>query len=338
MNVLTVPVISVIMPVYNSGKYIEEAVGSILNQTYSNFELIIIDDGSTDSSWEKIQQLEDMRIIRLQNEKNSGVIASYINGFKVARGRFIAYMDSDDTASLDRLAKQVEFLDNHPEVSIVSGALKYVSENGEELNRKWAPPTNPKLIKWTLFFENAVVNSAAMIRREVFTHFIENPPKLRYAYDYESWAMFSEQYLIANLPDILHAYRMHSSNYSFSHLSDLRDEDVVIKKKLVEDFLGMSIPEGVTEFIAKPVEDQPNMAINALNLLQEVRRQFFSTVDLSKEEKEMVQADFMKRYYPIFTQYSRKSPFILRYFYLYANDPPYRKKLMQKIFGRARGK
>lgn len=337
MNDLPAPVISVIMPVYNSGDYIEEAVASILRQTYSNFELIIIDDGSTDSSWGKIQQLEDERIIRLQNEKNSGVIATYINGFNVARGKFIAYMDSDDTASPDRLEKQVDFLERHPEIAIVSGALKYVSESGEELNRRWAPPTNPKLIMWTLFFENAVVNSAAMIRREAYIRFIENPPKLRYAYDYESWAIFSESYLIANLPDILHAYRMHSSNYSFSHLADLRDEDVVIKKKLIEDFLGRSVPDGVTEFISKPVGNQPEMAIKALDLLQELRRHFFSTVNVTNEEKEMVQSDFMKRYYPIFTMYSRKSPFILRYLYLFAKDPPYRKKLMHKIIGRARG-
>lgn len=112
------PKISVIMPAYNAEQYISEAIESILNQTYSNFEFIIIDDGSTDRTVEMVQSYSDPRIRFVQNEHNLGVAATLNRGLKLATGEYIARMDADDIALRERFGKQVSFLDMHPEIAV----------------------------------------------------------------------------------------------------------------------------------------------------------------------------------------------------------------------------
>src|SRR3989339_754358 len=115
------PLISVLMPVFNAAKYVEEAVNSVLAQTYFNFELIIIDDGSTDKSWAILQKLamKDKRIRIYQNRINSGIGYTRKELAKLAKGKFAAIMDSDDIMFPDRLAIQVKFLQENPKVVVV---------------------------------------------------------------------------------------------------------------------------------------------------------------------------------------------------------------------------
>ena len=110
------PRVSVVMPAYNAEKYIGEAIDSILNQTFTDFEFIIIDDGSSDRTADIVKSYSDPRIRLLANERNSGIVASLNRGIQKATGKYIARMDADDYSRLDRIKKQVDFLDNHPEV------------------------------------------------------------------------------------------------------------------------------------------------------------------------------------------------------------------------------
>ena len=122
--------VSVIMPVYNGAQYLQEAIDSILQQTYRDFEFIIIDDGSTDNSLEIIRMNADLdkRIVLLQNEQNSGICVTLNKGLEVAKGEYIVRMDCDDISELNRLAIQVAFMDSHPEYGLVGSNTKIFGE------------------------------------------------------------------------------------------------------------------------------------------------------------------------------------------------------------------
>ena len=115
------PLVSVVMPVYNPGKYLVDAIDSILSQTFSNFEFIIVDDASTDGSWKIIKSFakKDSRIIAFKNKINLGVSLTSNIAISQARGKYIARMDSDDVSTLDRLQKQVDFLKQHPDTCLL---------------------------------------------------------------------------------------------------------------------------------------------------------------------------------------------------------------------------
>ena len=122
--------VSIVIPVYNAEKYIKEAIESILNQTFSNFEFIIIDDGSIDATEEIIKSFKDSRIVYIKNEKNLGLIKTLNKGISIARGEFIARMDSDDISMPQRFELQLDVFKKYKGVDIVNVALKKMSEDG----------------------------------------------------------------------------------------------------------------------------------------------------------------------------------------------------------------
>jgi len=122
------PLISVVMPVYNTEKFVAEAIESILAQTFTDFEIIIIDDCSTDKSWQIIQDFseKDQRIVTIQNSENQGLARSLNKGLKIAKGQFIARMDADDISMPQRFEIQLDFLKNHPDVGVVGSTVKFI--------------------------------------------------------------------------------------------------------------------------------------------------------------------------------------------------------------------
>lgn len=331
MNVLTDPAISVIMPVYNSEKYIDEAVNSILDQTYSNFELIIVNDNSTDSSWEKILKFQDRRIVRLKNEKNYGFIRSYYKGLAVARGQYVAHMDSDDISFLDRFQVQFEYLESHQEVSVVGTQIQYIDENGSISNKIWRPAANPMVVKWTLFFEDSIADPTSMIRRNAIDEIKHNFPTTNYACDYEIWLNLSKKYMIANLDEVKLYYRVHGKNYSYSHQEKLHEEEITLKKSALEDFMKIHVDEEIVKFIAHPESGNPEVADKALRLLIDFRKSFLRKTSLTVEEDKRIREDFINRYYPLLSLYPNKGRFLRYYLFLIRIDPEYRSKLAQKV-------
>lgn len=158
------PLISVLMPVFNAAKYVEEAVNSVLAQTYTNFELIIIDDGSTDKSWEILQRQakKDKRIRIYQNRFNSGIGYTRKELAKLAKGKFAAIMDSDDIMLPDRLAIQGEYLQKHPDVVVVGGQCVTVDEMGNESGDKKFPLTHEEIYAM-MFTRMSIQQPASMI-------------------------------------------------------------------------------------------------------------------------------------------------------------------------------
>ncbi len=213
---MTVPRVSVLMPVYNGERFLREAIDSILGQSFHAFELIIVDDGSTDSSAACIASYHDTRIISVTNEINQGIVVTRNRGIELARGEYIALMDCDDMSMPERLAAQVAFLDMHQSMAAVATSVECVDENGVFLNR-WTDDRStvtPDQIKALLPRANCVANSSLMIRADVLR-------KYRYqgtrdaVEDYDLLLrLVSDGLQVAKIPVPLLHYRIVNSSFS----------------------------------------------------------------------------------------------------------------------------
>ena len=213
--------ISVIVPVYNVESYLERCINSLLNQTYSNLEIILIDDGSTDNSLKLIKKFSDPRIRFFVNEKNSGIAQSTNRGVDESRGEYIALLDDDDEAINNRLALQVEYMEEHPDIAILGGRSIDMDENDKILSLKGSVRNNPKLIKAMLLFGNVdFYNGTAMIRKKFI---VDN--QLRYRdgcygmQDYRFYIESSKCGKITTLDQYLLKYRKHEDNETKRNLT-----------------------------------------------------------------------------------------------------------------------
>jgi glycosyltransferase involved in cell wall biosynthesis len=199
--------ISVILPVYNGQAYLHDAVQSILDQTSDEWEMIIIDDGSSDASTAYLQNLSDPRV-RWIRQENRGLPAALNRAISMASGDYLARQDQDDISFPPRLQKQAAFLDAHPDVGMV-GAHAVIWEVNKETDRLHEHPTNDATIKFSLLFNNPFVHSSVMIRRSVIEEVgsysedkSRQPPE-----DYELWSRVARKFKLANIPEVLIAYR-----------------------------------------------------------------------------------------------------------------------------------
>lgn len=204
------PLVTVVMPVYNAEAYLEEAIECILKQTYENLELLVINDGSTDNSKEIINVLKekDRRIVHLENLKNRGVAYTRNVGLNKAKGTYLCWMDSDDTCSLQRIEKQVEFLNSNPEIGGVGTQIQRFNSSGTF--QKTSLDGDSDFIKASLLFRPATVPNATVMLR---THLIEKF-KLSYnnefkiAEDYDFVSRCSKNFSFSILPGVLYNYRV----------------------------------------------------------------------------------------------------------------------------------
>jgi glycosyltransferase involved in cell wall biosynthesis len=221
------PMISVIMPVYNAGEYVKEAIESILNQTYSDWELIIIDDCSTDNSVEIIQSFHDKRIVLLKNEINSGIAKTSNKGLKIAQGKYITRMDSDDIAFPLRFEKQVKFLEENPDYVLCACDVQMFGARREFFTL----PEKDQQLKVSLLYQNPFVNSSVLIRGKDFKKYLYNE-LFSTAEDYELWINLKEEGKFASIPEVLFQYRVHSDSISFTskHTMSQIHRDLLIKQ------------------------------------------------------------------------------------------------------------
>ena len=200
--------ISVIMPAYNAEKYIGEAIESILNQTYKNFEFIIINDGSTDRTEDIILSYDDPRIVYLKNKENSGIVVSLNNGLKHAKGQYIARMDADDISLPTRFEKQLKYMENNQHISVLGTGLILFGENVQENKRVFT--TDYKKSKAELLFAPCVAHPTVMIRKEVLD---KNNICYENQYlgmeDFAMWCKIATVSEITSLYECLHYYRIH---------------------------------------------------------------------------------------------------------------------------------
>jgi len=201
-------VVSVVMPVYNAEKFLREAIDSILAQTFSDFEFIIINDGSTDGTKEIILSYDDPRIVYLENEQNYGICVTLNRGLDEARGKYIARMDSDDISMPERFAKQVEYMDSHSEIGVLGtdievfgeGITNYIFTQSYETNMCSAGLLfNPSFAHPTVFLRTETIRNNNLRYKDEF----------RGLEDLKLWWDCAKVAKLANLPIVLLRYRKH---------------------------------------------------------------------------------------------------------------------------------
>ncbi len=202
------PLVSVIMACYNAGECVQQAIDSILRQSYCNFEFIIIDDGSSDNTFHilnKNKTLDD-RITIWRNEKNLGLSASLNKAIALCNGTLIARMDADDEAVLDRLQKQVNFMNEHVEVDILGTSVFTRDQVGAERGPVIQMPTEHDQIINRIFRKTLVLHPTIMLRSKVYKDLGQYDPSIRWAEDADLWYRIYDQVKWANLAEPLLIY------------------------------------------------------------------------------------------------------------------------------------
>lgn len=224
--------ISVVMPVYNTkAEYLREAIESILNQTFKDFEFIILDDGSDKYVKEIVETYKDVRIKYIANEKNLGLVETLNKGLEVASGEYIARMDSDDISLPERFEKQISYMDKNPRVGVLGSWAETFP-----IRNIWKPAKHfsfVDLINWSPF----MIHPSTMIRKAVITDYkIKYNSKLELAEDYDFWQQIIHVAEIHNLQEPLLRYRISGDNISIKK----RDESLRSFRKIQQksyDFL-----------------------------------------------------------------------------------------------------
>jgi len=203
------PLVSVLIPVHNGERYLREAIESMLNQTYRNLEIIIIDDGSTDQTASVANRFSDSRIRFINQPVNIGLVATLNNGIQHCSGEFIARMDADDVSEPERIEKQVKFLLEHPDIGLLGTAIRVIAER----QRLRPVYTNPDEIKSRLLYGNPINHPTVMIRTSTLgVHRYD--PSFIHAEDYELWCRMKKTVRLSNLPEALLQYRSHPQQIS----------------------------------------------------------------------------------------------------------------------------
>ncbi|WP_394242592.1 glycosyltransferase family 2 protein [Vibrio astriarenae] len=262
--------ITVILPAYNAEKYIARAIDSILVQTHTNFELLIINDGSTDGTVSKIEQFNDHRIRLVSLDENRGLTHALNLGLSMAKGDYIARMDADDISLPSRFEKQVKFLKNNPDYVACGTSIINFNDRHESYMRY--PQTDEQIRVSLAFFERNICHPTVMICRYAIEKYeIRYRREYAHAEDYSLWIDLSRIGKLYNTPEALLKYNRHSEQISSKYYS----EQIKTSKDIVREQLKKAWPEveeeelnGVLQLCVHQIGTAPNKHYS----LKEIRR------------------------------------------------------------------
>ena len=284
--------ISVVMPVYNSGELIHQTIKSILTQTYTNFEFIIINDASTDNTLKVVKEYakKDNRIKIINNKTNLGIALASNKGLDAAKGKYIAMMDHDDISLPQRFEKQVEFLEKNKDVFLLGTKYEHIDINNKKIITM-SVVTNPdKLKKYMITGRPKICHPSIMFRNKTK---IRYRSKIYYAQDYDFFLqLLSDNKKLSNLDEVLFKYRIHNTQTSMQK----RDKQYLFSRKAIE-FYWQRIKFGIDNYN----EFNPNTILNF---------DFENTID-----KDVITAKML--YYYNLEDYKLARKYIFKYFKLY---------------------
>ena len=293
------PKISVLLPIYNAEAHLEEAVKGILNQTYSDFELIAVDDGSTDQSLKILKRFQDPRLKILMNEKNLGISDSLNKAIAASQGQYLARMDQDDLALPCRFQKQIEFLEQHPEVDILGTWFKLFGNTIPQVIRH---PTTDAAIKAGLIFEPVIGHPTVMMRKQSLMslgHVYD--PTYNRAEDFELWTRAACTLRLANLPEVLLHYRIHPTQ--MGSVSSVRQKEIAdqVRANYLKQ-LGIHLTDAslqIHQIVAKGNfgKLQPADFPRASAYLSELRTAFAKNSSLSEALTQELNRQFTAQYF-----------------------------------------
>ncbi len=234
------PVVSVIMPAYNGEKYINEAIESIINQTYQDWELIIVDDCSLDETVSIVKRyLSDNRIKLYQNENNQGIAASRNKAIQKSNGKYIAIQDDDDISFPERLKEEVRFLDEYEDIDAVAGHWLKVDETGNNILSLFSAYKNPRFVKAHLLLQDCIGNGSAMFRKDIIQkHSVLYRDNMLGMEDYCFWIEFSKCGTISAIDRIVYKQRVHTNQETERNeqnkINERRLQFLELQKKALE--------------------------------------------------------------------------------------------------------
>lgn len=230
-----IPQVSVLMPIYNTAPYLREAMDSMLSQTFTDYELIVLNDCSPDNAEEILDTYDDPRILRYRGEKNVGLSNVLNVGIGLARGKYIARMDSDDISLPNRLQVQVNYLETHPEIDLVSVGMQLFGAKEEV----WIREQNPEKVKIHALFHSPVLHASSVWRKDSFeSHDLRFRQEMVPAEDYDLWTRALLKGLkLVNLPDVLYKYRMHPSQATLQ-----TDKTSAKSREVQQEYLHSALP------------------------------------------------------------------------------------------------
>lgn len=205
------------MAVHNGAPFLKTAIQSILLQSFADFELIVVDDASTDETARILESYADNRLLVIRNSENLGFTRSLNKALERASGEYVARMDADDISIPSRFEKQVEFLDGHPNVGLLGSAYNRMTLSGRRLGGPVRKPGSDIEIRWAMLLENPFCHPSVMLRRQILVnHDLAYDPEFSTTQDYQLWVRMLDHCEGANLQDPLLFYRMHGKAVSWS--------------------------------------------------------------------------------------------------------------------------
>jgi len=270
------PKITVLMSVYNDEKFIRESVDSILNQTYKDFEFLIINDGSTDRTEQILNSYKDPRIRIIDNEKNIGLTRSLNKGLKVAKGEYIARMDGDDISLPERLEKQLTFLENNTKIVLLGNWIEIIDGygNGKGITRY---PTSHCIISWIFLFKTCLAHATVMYRRKEVQNIGAYNNRLYFTQDYDLWVRLSKIGKISQIPEVLMKVRRFvdsiEDRYREQQLEIARNVSFHYAKSITNEF-----HDDIFEYFFKKTKDRNlkyQQVKKIVSLTKSIKNSFF---------------------------------------------------------------
>jgi glycosyltransferase involved in cell wall biosynthesis len=292
------PPVSVLMPVFNAEPYLAAAIESILNQTFADFEFIIIEDGSTDKSRDiaAAYASQDRRIRLICSDSNQGIARSRNKGLSLSRGYYIASMDADDISLPRRLESQVAFLDEHPEIGVLGSALQLIDSQGQK-EQVVRLPKDDGVLRWRQCFRTPHFQPTVMMRRHLVMHVGGYRSEYEPADDRDLWWRLSGVTRLSNLEQVFLLYRIHSSNVS------RRESDAQILKsakvghRAISEVLRKDVPLELCHQIRRGTFETDEDAYAVAGLIGELYCSFAADPRLSALEKRAIRKDAASRLY-----------------------------------------
>lgn len=272
------PTISVILPAYNAERFLREAIDSILRQTYKDFELIILNDGSTDKTEEIALSYTDARIRYVKNRQNLKLIKTLNKGIELARGKYIARMDADDISLPNRFEEEVKFLEKHPDLSVVSCYPYNIGMDGKFLGRSsYFCVTLPKACKFVSMFEPSICHPACMFRANAIRKYkYRNCNEFFHIEAYELWnRMFHTGAKGAMIPNFMLYYRDNESSVCHTHGNEASQNHLTLLINSLKKYVGLVAKKETAMCIMhkRCIGDLSNIDL-AFNLLDESKKAF----------------------------------------------------------------
>lgn len=298
------PLVSVLLPVYNGSKYLLEAVNSVLSQTYKHFELIVVDDGSTDSTHNILSKIEksDERVRVLTLSENCGIVSALNRALSVSKGTFVMRMDSDDICVPQRLEWQVQYLMTHPDISVLGGHVEMFSTDSSS-SKIVRHPQNPAMLHFSMFLYCTIVHPSVLMRISALRKFNGYTSSYDHVEDYDLWfrMLQSPDIRMTNLPRVVLRLRKHEHNISRVRAAEQRENALRVSTSALRVQLGRNedeLQKSHVRLLRRCTRDgikTEQDALDVMKLLISLRDSFINSSRYTKIESREVAKDTSKR-------------------------------------------